>query len=113
MVEERRKRSRVSVSRPVVIHLSSGKKVHAYITDMAENGMAVLTTMPADIGAKLVFVFSLPIGNDVHEFKITGEIMYSRVRADKYTNGIAFLNLNTDNQNIIKNFIQTIRSKRG
>jgi len=112
MAEERRKKFRVSVTRPVVIQLSSGKKVHAYISDFAENGMGVLTSVPAEIGAKLVFIFSLPIGNDIHDLRLVGEIMYCRIRADKYINGVAFPDLSPELHKIIKKYILSVRSKR-
>jgi len=112
MVEERRKKLRATITRPVIIYLSDGSKVHAYIVDLAENGIAIKTAIPAGVGAQLIFKFSFPLKNQTHDFTIKGKVIYSHLRADKYVSGIQFVNMKKEYVGLIKAIILEINGKR-
>ena len=112
MAEERRKKLRAAITRPVIIYLSNGSKVHAYIIDLAENGIAIKTAMPAGIGAELTFKFSFPLKNQTHDFVVKGKVIYCHLRADKYVSGIQFINMKKEYGKLFKGIILEVNSKR-
>jgi len=112
MGEEKRKSLRVSVARPVAIILSSGKKVHAIIANISDQGIGILSHVPGDVKAKLIFQFSLPIKDQSVSFKLTGQIIHSHLQADKYYSGVMFLNLSQEQQAKLITFIKEMRLKR-
>jgi len=112
MSTEKRKKLRVSVARPVVIVLSSGKKVHAFTVNISEIGMGIMTHIEAEKGAKLGFRFSIQVGKKAEEFDIKGTIMHCHVRADKYYSGVAFLGLSDEQKKNLRKFVLDLRGSR-
>ena len=112
MTEERKKKLHASVTRPVIIYLSNGSKVHAYIIDLAGNGFSIKTAMPAGIGVQLIFKFSLPLKSQIHDFVIKGKVVYCHLRADKYVSGIQFINMKKEYESLFKAIILELNGKR-
>ena len=112
MAEEPRKINKVLFTRPVVIVLSSGKSVHSYINEVSDNGIGILTLMPAEIGAKLTFNFTLPLDDKKYDLGLRGKIVWCRLRADKYISGVIFDEMTKADSKILKKFVLEIRHKR-
>lgn len=107
-----RKKNRVNVARPVVILLSSGKKVHAVIASFTVDGMNILTYAPGEVNAVLTFGFSLTIEKQQHIFKVRGKIVHSYLQADKYQSAIKFVEIDAETKTLFAKFINEINSKR-
>jgi len=112
VASEKRISNRVKVTRPVVILLSSGKKVHAYTSNFATNGMGILAHVPGEVNATLTFVMALPVKNVEKKVKVRGRIVHSHLRGDKYESGIEFVNVDDETTKIFADFVQELKNKR-